>query len=195
MSQHHASRREFVTGLGLGIAGLSIGGEARADGLFGRRLGARSRNTSYDSSYHTWQKFEPEPVGITKPYGFVVDHHAYWGLPIPGYDYHPQPWNQGPTDPNQVPSQLTVTNIQIHTRSDWSGGEFTLFATLTPPLFHSFHHKTDEDIMPVADAFERRAERNIIETDKFGAREPLKGDGQRACVKLFDVKYNGQCCE
>ena len=32
MSHHHVSRREFVTSLGLGIAGLSIGGEARAEG-------------------------------------------------------------------------------------------------------------------------------------------------------------------
>ncbi len=62
MSQHHASRREFVTGLGLGIAGLSIGGEARADGLFGRLFGRRrnsSCHTSCDTRQQTWNRRNP----------------------------------------------------------------------------------------------------------------------------------------
>ena len=89
MSQRHPSRREFVTGVGLGIAGLSIGGGARADGLFGRRSGRRRRNTSRDP----WEMFEPMPVhGDTTDYGFVVKHHAYWGLPIPGYENKPEPY-------------------------------------------------------------------------------------------------------
>ena len=90
MSQHDASRREFVTSLGLGIAGLSIADNARADGNFDSDQGDSC--TSRATTCSPWDAFEPKPIHEhTLDYGFVVKHPAYWGLPIPGFGLNPNP--------------------------------------------------------------------------------------------------------
>lgn len=123
---------------------------------------------------------------FTKQYGFVVDHRAYWGIPIPGYDREPQPRNVPPT--GAVPSFAYIHHITVETEG-WTGGEFKLLATRTPPLFHALHHKTDKD-QPMHEQFERRAEKNLIETSEFD-RKPLKGKGQEACVEICKFEQEG----
>ncbi len=136
--------------------------------------------------------------GRSTPFGFVIDHPSYWGIPIPGFDEDPQP--TGPTDPVGAPSKLTVVSAGASTKR-WTAGGFDIFATRTPPLFHSFHHKTDERLVPPpgmhgggghsggghSDAFEHRAERNLAERS-FSPRNPLPGQGRYACVELVRVR-------
>ena len=181
MSQHHVSRREFVTGLGLGIAGLSIGDQARAAGFLRRQCGRRIRTTS-GSRFRDFRpvRIGPGGIGDTTHYGFVVDHPAYWGIPIPGFDPTPHPADHDHTGFGRRPECLRVTNVCINTCSGWGGQEFKILATRTPPLFHAFHHKTTRlPGQPRPFKFERRGEDD----------QPRKGNGQRACVELFRAEY------
>ncbi len=153
-----------------------------------------------------WHAFTPVPVDDTDKYGFVVPHRAFWGLPIPGFAFDPKPAHTDPINPDKVPGSLRVTSVSVvKGKGGWTGGDLSLLATRTPPLFHSFHHKTDQgeqagngghggghggggEMKPTF-RFERRAETNVIERQSFQPREPLPGRGRNACVELFDVKF------
>lgn len=144
-----------------------------------------------------YQEFRLPHFEETAPYGFVIDHPAYWGIPIPGFPSDRQPAQ--PTDPVGVPSSLTVSNASLDPSSLWTGGNISILATRTPPLFHSFHHKTNEALAgrghsrPGGSPFERRAENRIVERS-FSPRSPLPGQGRFATVHLFNATFesNGQ---
>ena len=146
-----------------------------------------------------FQKFDIDKFEDTAKYGFVIDHPAYWGIPIPGFPPDRQPAQ--PTDPVGVPSSLTVSNPSLSSSSGWTGGNISVLATRTPPLFHAFHHKTEEALAAGGhgghggNPFERRAERNIVERAfsprshdqqncsfpvglRWGRRGPLRGIGR-----------------
>ena len=92
-----------------------------------------------------WWLFTPELVQDTDKYGFVVKHAAYWGLPIPGFAIDPMPAHTVPENPDKVPRSLRVTSVSVEKgKGGWTGGDLSFLATRTPPLFHAFHHKTDQ---------------------------------------------------
>ena len=136
-----------------------------------------------------WQEFEQDTLHLTKQYGFVINHPTYWGIPIPGYDTEPQPHEVEPTSPGEVPKELVLGPVKV-TTDCWTGGDIKILATRTPPLFHAFHHKTNQDL-PAHEAFERRARNRIVGLlGGFKPFNPLPGQGERACVELFKVNFS-----
>jgi len=141
-----------------------------------------------------WNGFELLPVDETKAYGFVVDHKAYWGIPIDGSDGLPLPESSRLTDLEYPPSKLLINTVKLELDSYnpvWTGGDFDLLATCTPPLFHALHHKTDEEFhthQHMKAKFEPRPEINVIERE-FSPRDPLQNKATEACVKLFSVEF------
>lgn len=152
-----------------------------------------------------WYDFPPVAVTDTDKYGFVVPHPAFWGLPIPGFAIDRMPAHTDPENPDNVPCSLRITAVSAEKgEGGWTGGDLSFLATRTPPLFHAFHHKTDQGEsmengghggghgggeMEPSFRFERRAETNVIERQSFQPRDPLPGRGRNACVELFDVKF------
>lgn len=151
----------------------------------------------------SWELLEPEPVlnGRTKPYGFVVDHHTYWGIPIPGFEPAISEGSAAASAPMNAPKILKLTDLTVGT-SKWTGGDFSFLATRTPPLFHALHHKTNEYVAGAGGhggghpgtpgehfVFELRAETNVQERS-FSPRGPLPGRGRFACVELFSARFD-----
>lgn len=143
----------------------------------------------------TWNNIDPVaiPDGVSTPYGFVVDHPSYWGIPISGEITNRPPAAEdanfaGIANP---PASLKISNIDVRTDQGdddaWTGGDFSVLATCTPPFFHACHHKTDLD-RGHHDMFEPRSERNVVERP-FQPRNPLRGIGKQACVTLLDVTF------
>lgn len=119
------------------------------------------------------------PVGMnyTTNFGFVVNHHAYWGVPIPGFAMEPQPATTPPFKPKNVPSSLQVVSAKTMV-DNWTGNDFSILATRMPPLFHALHHETIVD----PQKFIRRKEPSEAGSD-------LPGKGRDACVFLFDQSF------
>ena len=155
---------------------------------------------------NNWKEILPMafPHDTTKPFGFVVDHRTYLGIPIPGLPGFPKdPKPTQPSDPSSAPKALIIKKKpapQVKT-SQWTGGNFSILATRTPPLFHAFHHKTDEFVAGGGGhggghggggsehfVFEPRSETNVIERS-FAPRNPLPGRGRFACVELFTARF------
>ena len=140
-----------------------------------------------------WNEITLEVVKETTPYGFVVDHRAYWGIPISGMEGLPKPEEADLSDLKNPPSKLRVS-IEQPTEI-WTGGSFDIFATCTPPLFHAVHHKTDELYDPTAPEehdrpkFEPRSEDNVLERC-FSPRDPLPNKATVACERLFSVQFD-----
>ncbi len=131
-----------------------------------------------------WTLVNLDSVTTTTPFGFVINHFAYWGIALPGFPEEMQASQAA--DPATAPKKLKIKDVEVET-DKWSGGDFSITATRTPPLFHAYHHKTDESRAPMA--FERRSETNITERN-FTPRNPLTGKGREACVQLLDVTFN-----
>jgi hypothetical protein len=89
--------------------------------------------------------FTPQPMLDSKKepnstkYGFVVDHHAFWGLPIPYFSPDPAP--SVPDSPEVKKLVLTVDAV-LGSQTKWTNGQIRVFATRMPPLFHALHHNT-----------------------------------------------------
>lgn len=147
-----------------------------------------------------WKEILPMgfPNGKTKPYGFVVDHHTYLGIPIPGLPGFPDdPTPTQPSDPSTAPKALIIKKKPPpkSETSQWTGGDFSVLAMRTPPLFHAFHHKTDEHSggghgSSEHFAFEPRAEVNVLERPDFQPRGPLPGRGRDAGVELLSITFD-----
>lgn len=209
MSEQHASRREFVTGVGLGIAGLSLAGEARAGGLFGRLRGRRRRNTSCDWEFIKPILYEPKKDAagnvispVSPDFGFLVPHPFWSGVPIPGF---PEVLGSTAPDPSMAPASLEIKNAHINRCQRWTGGNFGIYITRTPTLFHALHFKSNppvpnaEQPFGIEPRYEERVDKNgirhgnITETDfmvKDKQRYPLQGVASKAGQKLFDVKFD-----
>ena len=90
-----------------------------------------------------WTPVTPQPLFRTSPYGFVVDHSTYWGIPIHGDNVVPPPADANFADISNPPSSVEIGPPHVAVGGTWTGGDFSILGTCTPPLFHSFHHKTD----------------------------------------------------
>ena len=132
-------------------------------------------------------EFFPIQMTQTSAFGFVVDHAAFWGVPIPGFAIEPQPATSPPLKPPapKVPSQLKVVSA-VTTVDKWNGSDFSVLATRMPPFFHALHHRTDFTAAP-HDRFKRRKE---PDDPKLG--DDLPGKGREALVSLFDQKFSGE---
>ena len=130
---------------------------------------------------------EVVPIGMTQTttFGFVVDHHAFWGVPIPGFAIEPQPATSPPLPPPApgVPSSLQVVSAKT-TVDAWTGSDFSVLASRWPPLFHALHHQTT-----FGQPFERRLEPDDPEL------KGLPGKGREALVSLFDQNFIGEVRE
>jgi hypothetical protein len=86
------------------------------------------------------EKIIPVAMNFTKEFGFVANHHAFWGIPIPSYAHEPQPTTTPPLYVDRVPNSLTVKSATVCGK--WTHGKVNVLATRMPPLFHALHHTT-----------------------------------------------------
>ena len=124
--------------------------------------------------------FEPQEIEDAKgkpnstEYGFVVDHPAYWGIPIPGFG------DPAPTSDDSVDVGKLVLNVKAELispqSSKWSNGQIKVLATRMPPLFHALHHNTLV-----------HAPKSFIPRDERGS---LPEAGERALVGLCNLDFD-----
>lgn len=146
----------------------------------------------------TWEPIEPflwDPKNYDVnliDFGFLRPHPFWSGVPIPEFVEVLEPTAP---DPAMAPARLEIKNTQIEPDEVWTGGNFGIYITRTPTLFHALHFKSDmpDDKLPNRPVrprgIEPRSEINITERE-FWPRSPLIGKASEAGPQLFEVTFD-----